>query len=355
MTDLKPNKRRRDFFKLAGGGLGLAALSYYLGLHNSVTPASSDTLPDYVDDGAGFPVFRPPFLQKDVNFAAFSFPVDDTALTALCDRALNSAGTFPWRYAPVTRTVLLVYADMQVSSLDERDSQVGSIPETECSFWVLTIAMQNGIPHHLAWFVPYLFVNEGNSIATGREVYGFNKQSGVIAKPADIQSPQFSVDVLGIKKFNPASVAQNERLLQLDLLPSEQPASTWNNLGAAKHAMSAQLLNDIRPEWEDDVVKFVTSALTEDIPLVFHKQFRHAGDGQRVAYRSIVEAPLQVKEFREGGSVGQGARLTLTELDSHPIVRQLGLSIEQDANFSAWMKLDFVLGAGEEYPLGDGS
>ncbi len=354
MTDSNSNKGRRDFFKLAGGAFGLAALSYYLGLRNGVKPSSSDALPQYVDDGSGFPIFRPPFLQKDVNFAAFSFPADVAALTALCDRRLNNADPFPWRYAPVTRTVLLVYADMLVSSLDERDAQVGSIPETECSFWILTIAFQNNVPHHLAWFVPYLFVNEGNSIATGREVYGFNKQAGVITKPANIQSPRFAVDVLGIKKFDPSSVAQGERLLQLDLLPSDQSASSWKDLGVAKDAMNAELVKDIRPEWEDDVVQFVTNALTDNIPLVFSKQFRHAGDGQRAVYRSIVEVPLEVKEFREGGSVGQGARLKTYDLDSHPVARQLGLASEQGAGFSAWMKLDFVLGAGEEYPLSDG-
>jgi hypothetical protein len=354
MSGDREEKGRRDFFKLAGGALGIAALSYYFGLRNAVNPSSSDLLPEYGDDGTGFPVFRPPYLQRDVNFAAFSFPADVTALTALCDRSLNNADAFPYKYVPLASNVLLVYADMLVSSLDERDAQIGSIPETEVSFWVLTIAMQEiggqTIPHHLAWFVPYLFVNEGNSITTGREVHGFNKQAGVITKPADIQIPEFSVDVLGIKKFDPTSVAQNEQLLQLESQPSHQPTS-WNDLNTAGGAMSAQLLNDIRPDWEDDVVKFVTAALTEDIPLVFQKQFRHAGDDRHAVYRSIVEAPLQVKEFREGGSLGQAVKLTIKALDSHPLLRTLGLKKEQHATFSAWMKLDFVLGLGEEFSL----
>jgi hypothetical protein len=358
MSQGQEEKGRRDFFKLAGSAFGIAALSYCLGLRNAVKPSSSDFLPEYGDDGAGFPVFRPPYLQRDVNFAAFSFPADATALTVLCDRSLNSQHSFPYTYVPLTSNVLLVYADMLVSSMDERDAQVGSIPETEVSFWVLTIAMQNvggqTIPHHLAWFVPYLFVNEGNSIATGREVHGFNKQAGVITKPVDVQNPQFSVDVLGITKFDPASVAQNERLLELQLLSSGPPAASWNKLEAARVAMVAPLLHDIRPEWEDDVVKFATTAFTEVIPLVLQKHFRHAGDGQRAVYRSIVEAPLQVETFREGGPLGQAATLTIRALDSHPIMRMLGLKHEQNATFSAWMKLDFILGLGEEYSLQSG-
>ena len=351
MPQDQPAKGRRDFFKLAGGVAGISALSYYLGLRNNVQPSSTEALHEYVDGGIGFPIFRPPFLQKDVNFAAFSFPADVSALTALCDRFLNNPGSFPYIYTPLTRTVLLVYADMQVSSLDERDALAGSIPETDVSFWVLTVAFQNDMPHHLAWFVPSLFVNEGTSIATGREVYGFNKQAGVINKSVDIQSPQFSVDVLGIRKFDPAAVAQNERLLEVEMLSTDPPVTRWNDLNAARAALSAQLLNDVRPGWEDQVVKLVTAALTEDVPLVFNKQFRHAGHGHRSSYRSIVEAPLQVREFREGGSLNGLVKLTLHTLDSHPLIGQLGLSNVQEASFSAWMKLDCVLGAGEEYLL----
>jgi hypothetical protein len=90
----------------------------------------------------------------------FYIRADVNVLTTLCDQAFNVVPSCPYRYVPLTSNVMLVYADMLVASLDERDAQVGFIPETEVGFWVLTVAMQktsNGeVPHHLAWFLPTL-------------------------------------------------------------------------------------------------------------------------------------------------------------------------------------------------------
>jgi len=170
---------RRSFLKLAGGAVGISALSYYLGTTNRVEPKLDNSLPEYADNGLGFPVFRGPYLQKDARLAAFFFKANSESLTALCDRSLNVSEAFAYKYVPLTSSVMLVFADMLVSSRDERDKEVGLIPETEVSFWVLTVAMQKTqgglVPHHLAWFLPYLLVDEGNAIATGREVFGFNK------------------------------------------------------------------------------------------------------------------------------------------------------------------------------------
>ena len=175
------------------------------------TPDATGTPPDYADNGIGFPVFRGPYLQKDAHCAAFLFNADAERLTTLCDKTLNVSQTFRYRYIPFTSSVMLVFADMLVSSRDERDTQIGLIPETEVSFWVLTVAMQKTrggyIPHHLAWFLPYLLVDEANAIATGREVFGFNKLAAQFQKPGQIQKPEFTADVLGFKQFGTDSIA----------------------------------------------------------------------------------------------------------------------------------------------------
>ncbi|HEX2995117.1 MAG TPA: hypothetical protein VHP14_09835, partial [Anaerolineales bacterium] len=195
----KSSISRKDFFRLSGGVAGLSALSYFLGLRNQPNAASTESAPIYRDAESGFPVFRGPYLQKDAGLAAFLFSADLAALTALCDQTLNAVPNSPFEYVPLMSSLLVIYADMLVSSLDERDVRVGLIPETEAGFWLLTVAMQKTatgtVPHHLAWFIPYLFVDEGNTIATGREVYGFNKQAAVFAKAQEIQTPQFNADV----------------------------------------------------------------------------------------------------------------------------------------------------------------
>ena len=351
MSDERSNLGRRDFFKLTSGAVGIAALSYYLGIADRFKPSlSSDALPDYSDNGFGFPVFRPPYLQKDVSLGAFVFRADPSAVTLLCDQTLNSVDSSPYTYVPFTSSVVLVYADMLVSSLDERDTQIGFIPETEIGFWVLTIAMKKTssghTPHHLAWFIPYLLVDESNSIATGREVYGFNKQAGEFRKPQDIAIPQFTADVLGVEKFDPTSIARKERLLELNPASAESAQNNWMDLVSARNEFMSSLLADIRPELTGIMDEFVARAVTDNIPLVFLKQFRDSTDNQKACYKAIIEAPLKVKEFRDGGLLSQQHTLTLKHLDSHPFLQKLGLRTEQTSTLSAWMKVDFVLERG---------
>lgn len=353
MSNERSNLGRRDFFKLTGGAFGIAALSYYLGLTDRPKTASpSDNLPDYADGDLSFPVFRAPYFQKDAQLAAFMFGADIASLTTLCDQTLNSLESSPYKYVPLTSSLLLVYSDMLVSSLDERDSQVGFIPETEIGFWVLTIAMKKTstghVPHHLAWFLPYILVDESNSIATGREVYGFNKQAGEFSKPQDVTFPQFTADVLGFKQFAPTAIAQKERLLELNPTSAGSTQSMWKNWDTAKIEFMSGLLGYIRPDLAGGIIEFAARAITDNIPLVFLKQFRHSADSQKACYKAIVEAPLKVKEFYSGGLFSQPHKLTLNHLDSHPFARKLGMQGEQTSTISAWIKVDFILDHGVE-------
>ena len=352
MSNERSNLGRRDFFKLTGGAFGIAALSYYFGLTDRPKPASSDDLPEYADSDLGFPIFRAPYFQKDAQLAAFMFSANITSLTALCDQTLNSLESSPYKYVPLTSSLLLVYSDMLVSSLDERDKQVGFIPETEVGFWMLTVAMKKTstghVPHHLAWFLPYLLVDESNSIATGREVYGFNKQAGEFHKLQDITSPQFNADVLGFKQFDPAAIAQKERLLELNSTFTESTQSKWRDWNSAKTELMSGILGNIRTDLAGGVVEFATRAITDNIPLVFLKQFRHSANSNKACYKAIVEAPLKVKEFYGGGLFSQPHKLTLNHLDSHPFARNLGMQSEQTSTLGAWMKVDFILDHGVE-------
>ncbi|HMB24267.1 MAG TPA: hypothetical protein VKP08_15595, partial [Anaerolineales bacterium] len=274
-----------DFFRLGGGIAGLSALSYFLGLRNQPNAVSTESAPDYRDAESGFPVFRGPYLQKDARLAAFLFHADLAALTTLCDQTLNAVPDSPFEYVPLMSSLLVIYADMLVSSLDERDARVGSIPETEAGLWLLTVAMQKTatgtVPHHLAWFIPYLFVDEGNSIATGREVYGFNKQAAVFDKAQDIQTPQFSADVLGFQHFAPDAIARKERLLEISSPVTQTSQSQWNDWETAKSELASMLLPQIRNDLGEGPVALVTRTVLQNSRLVFLKQFRDTADPQK--------------------------------------------------------------------------
>lgn len=311
-----------------------------------------NTLPNYADNGLGFPVFRGPYFQKDARLAAFLFNTNAERLTALCNHTLNVSELFKYKYVPVTSSLMLVFADMLVSSRDERDMQVGLIPETEVSFWALTMAMKRTrggyVPHHLAWFLPYLFVDEGNAIATGREVFGFNKQAALFQKTETIQKPEFAADVLGFKEFGEDSVAQRKRLLELsassssDLIPS-------SDLESIKNKIMGELVKNMHTSLGAGLFEFATRFVNDHIPLVFLKQFRDAQDTHKACYQRLIEAPLKVEMFYEGGFFPEPYILSIANLASHPLAQNLGLEeTYQKSTFGAWMRVDFVLENGVE-------
>ncbi len=317
-----------------------------------MTKNQSNDLPDYLDGGIGLPVFRGPFLQRDMKLAAFLYAADGDVLTKLCDQTLNAVSSSRYRYVPLISKVMLVYADLLVSSMDTRDVRIGSFPETEVGFWILTVAMQKTpvgeVPHHLAWFIPILFVDEANSIATGREVYGFNKQAAEFIKPRDIHSPQFSADVLGMKIFSSTAIAQKERLLDLSSSDADRPQMTWRDLNSARNFFIEEITKNIRPNLGSSIMNFASQAFTNQIRLVFIKQTRSASDPRKADSQQILEAPLQIKNFYGGSLLTQSYKLRISDLNSHPLAQQLGLKSEQSTSLGAWMKVDFILGLGSD-------
>ncbi len=347
------NIGRRNFFKLIGGISGVSALSYYFGLSSKENVPSVNEPSNYADGGIGLPVFRGPYFQKDVGLVALLYRADVNILTALCDQTLNVVPSSPYRYVPLTSTLLLIYADMLVASLDERDAQVGFIPETEVGFWILTVAMQktsNGeVPHHLAWFIPALYVNESNSIITGREVYGFNKQAGEINKPKEIYSPNFSADVFGFKQFAPDAIAQKQRLFEVSASSEEQSQSVWSDWRSAREYFTDTITGSVRSDMGSSLIGFAAQALVGHIPLVFLKQIRSAAHVEKASYQKVIEAPLKMKEFYAGATLTQSYSLRLAHLESHPLAKRLGLQPEQTNLLGTWLKVDFVLELGTEY------
>lgn len=315
-------------------------------------------LPGYVDSDIGLPVFRGPYLQQDTDMAVLFFHADSERLTALCDRYLNAPSEGQTKYVPLMSNIAVVFADMQASSGDERDRQVGRLPETEVSFWILTVAMRKigsiFVPDHLAWFLPFLFVDESNVIATGREVYGFNKQAGQFQKPTSIQRPEFSLDVLGLKEFKPEAEGQLERLLDMrhaDRVAGEEPSGIWHSWENARTAITPEILKTLAADSKNKVVEIAALLVTHQMRLVFLKQFRDVTNTQQACYQAIIEAPLMVQTFRQGGFLAGKYDMRVNRLDSHPLADVLGLRLEngeQRSTLGLWMKLDFMLGDGVE-------
>ena len=97
------------------------------------------------------------------------------------------------------------------------------------------------------------------------------------------------------------------------------------------------------------LVEFAARFINDHIPLVFLKQFRDAQNTQKACYQRLIEAPLKVETFFEGGIFLKPYTLNIASLASHPLAQSLGLkATEQKSTLGAWMHVDFVLENGME-------
>ena len=113
--------------------------------------------------------------------------------------------------------------------------------------------------------------------------------------------------------------------------------------------MAAELFKNMSTHLGGGLVEFAARFINDHIPLVFLKQFRDAQNTRKACYQRLIEAPLKVETFFEGGLFLQPYTLNIASLASHPLAQNLGLQgAEYRSTLGMWMQVDFVLENGFE-------
>jgi uncharacterized protein with NAD-binding domain and iron-sulfur cluster len=326
--------------------------------------------PPYINGSVDIPVIYGPYLQKNSDLAAFLLKSDLNQLQKLCDTYLNIPGQNQFQYRPLLPYSFLIYSKMEISSLDEEDKNMGWSIEDDAGFWILTAAYKPSADgktstfDHLAWFLPYLFVDNGFAVPTGREVYGFRKMYSTFKSVQTITDPTFSVETLAYKTFGPNIQAQQYPLLEIR--QSQAKADTTTEVGQPL----SQDWADSR-EAIDGILKFITQSdntrisldplniiinllnfFNKGVPLVFLKQTPFIGNTRQASYQAIVEAPAVPTAFHGGGILFKKYELVINSLASEPIISDMGLTASAegvvDVIASAWVNIDFVAEQGVE-------
>ena len=76
---------------------------------------------------------------------------------------------------------------------------MGFAREEQAAIWVPVVVHRGDglLPCSLGWFVPYMFVDNPLSLAGGREIYGFNKNQGLIELPGEDGAGPLKVHAYG--------------------------------------------------------------------------------------------------------------------------------------------------------------
>jgi hypothetical protein len=319
----------------------------------------SRELPFYVERGGDI-VIRQPLLLREVTTYSFVLSADIRRLAALIDRSLNAPAGGTVRYIPAGPFVALVCADIGHSqAVEEPDRSKGWMAEKDVAFWIpLWAGKQVGplfVPERLVFFLPYVFVDNIAAAVTGRETYGFPKESGILRFPAGPGAEGgFAIDTLIIRAYGASARGDIARLIDIEPAEPEAPppeADVWadleTGLGALGDRLKGLIHTDAIEAAAGAAVEAFRAALRPGARLVFLKQFRDAEDPARACYQAIIEAPASVKTLHNGGWLPKH-RVRIAMADSHPIVEELGLSgAVSESIFGSWLRFDFTMERGK--------
>jgi uncharacterized protein with NAD-binding domain and iron-sulfur cluster len=321
----------------------------------------------YVERG-GESCFRQPLELRGVDLSGYVVDADLDALETLCRRQLDEPAGGRARYVPLVPKVLLVAARIdQATSADEQDRDKGHLPEIDVGFWVPVGVLEpeaNGEYRlvDLAWFLPYLWVDNPWAMVTGREIYGFPKSLGRFELPGGDGSGRLAVSTLALHPHR--AVTSAREALVFELRRKDDGAHgirrMWNE---AKDAVGELFGGVVRPRdvWNlmraehvdaPDLFGHLFEHLgAGSVPMVFLKQFRDVADPSRACYRRVVTARAEVKpgSVRGAGLLRGDYVLHLAALDSHPVARDLGLRVgETHIDHAFRVEFDFTMQAGRE-------
>jgi hypothetical protein len=337
---------------LAGGGSAAAPAS--------ASPSPSATTPraagpEYVDYGS---LMTPPapFASADTELWGFWAQADRERIAALCEKVFVRPTRGAVRCRPLSHWVMITWGRIgRVDSMTPPYDRRGGVKEPQVAIWVpVAVHDPTSSRERFAMFIPYLWLSNPMSLATGRELFGYPKSGGVPEFPDRGDGPQtWKLSVFGLD-YGAGNLADwGQPLLEVVQGDSEQGSEEeiGSLLDVARHAgrrlvEESDLIGDLE----------VAGSIVEDIardrlPNVFLKQFRSVEDGLLAAFAQVTEADYEITKL-SARPVLREHRLTVHNLDSHPVTAELGLG-DQTLGPAYRVEMDFDVGWG--HVLWDGA
>jgi hypothetical protein len=322
---------------------------------------------------------------------------DRDAIDALLQEALVEPAGGVVDYRCAHGSIMVTFTKIErLASGEQPDRDCGYMSEREVSVWCLAadVASEN----RLVWYLPYVFTDTGQTVATGREVYGYPKQIGRFDDdfPAGLSNGgEAQAWALAIDPFDKDEDAVWRRMVHVDHTPTSDPVIGGSGFGGftiLAEAMSVftaglHVSEDLPFGPADEAAAQITAVdapppprtpaprpwirrlldtpagrgLSEDPDaliaemvtnpmLVFLKQFRDAWCPTKACYQAVVEAPLAI---RAGGAWYEtldptAFGITVEDWASHPLATDLGVQARKpltpDHAFRATLNFDIMLG-----------
>jgi hypothetical protein len=309
--------------------------------------------------GHGEVDFAAPLNATDDLLYAFALRSDRDSVQKFVDSTLGTVAKGVVKYRVLGDHVLLLY---QHTGHFSSPINIGWAEDHETAIMVPLIQKLTRSPlsYKLCLWMPYLIIDVGLGMVTGRDVWGYNKSLGQSQIPKPTDPPVFNTQTLIFETFNPATAARVDTLISVSrdgggTFGSTQ--STWQDPESALRAIDKAL-----SPWparlrgsRDTLFNFLHLALGIDVPVINLKQMRDTEQTNLACYQSLVRAELQAK-LREGGILKGKYTIKIQQCDSHQIANDFGLQNQGakpgeyysvPVKFAFWAKMDFNAPPGE--------
>jgi hypothetical protein len=305
-------------------------------------------------------VYPPPYQQADTCLMAWMVPSPREKQKAILDAQLNAcSGGHPYEYRPLLSQAMIVLANIEkVSSLDPSSAELGWIPEVDVCTWILCGAYKlvDGKLEldHLAWYLPYIWVNNADTMANGREVFGYPKALCWAKVPVTPKDPgPFWADALVIPEGVGPQEVVRKRVLELTPAPGlNDPPPLCFDEGQKVQAFR-EIAKRLHEAGQADCdLNFFLETFLEliggHVPMVFLKQFRSVTSSHGACYQAIVEANATINAFRGAGISLSAWNLTLPKYASVDIAGNLLTTPIPRIEWSFHIQFSFSMDLGQE-------
>lgn len=297
-------------------------------------PGPNAPLPPFIA-GPGCLELSPPYKFKKLEIRSFPLVSTPEKLQKLVDR-LNVAPPEVCEFRAVGN---LVYMQLAVYPyLESEADPEGWFQENELSFNILVACGKrvNGIfvATSLAYYFPFIYVDNDWAIATGREVFGYDKVASKMHFGAEGDRELFHLKTLALpverateraRMVKLVSILETEKLTGWRKVVREV-AGTLLEIGDLLIGPGGLISNPTLGVASSLVKTFAK----QKIGIVSLKQFRDAATPDRACYQAVVQTEFHIDKWHQCALMpGKFAARILKE-DSMPIVEAFGLQVNED-------------------------
>ncbi len=297
-----------------------------------------------------------PFESLDTELWGFWAQADGERLAGLCDKVFIQPTRGAVSCRPLSHWLMITWGKIgRVDSVTPPYDRRGGVAEPQVAIWVpVAVRDPTSAREHFAMFIPYLWLSNPMSLATGRELFGYPKSGGAPEFPDGGAGPQrWKLSVFGLD-YGPGNLAEWGQPL-LEVVQGDPVDGAEGEIGSllevARHS-ARRLFGDSHVAGDFEIAESLVEDIARDrLPNVFLKQFRSVQDGLLAAFAQVTQADYEITKLT-AWPVLHEHRLTVHELDSHPVIAELGLS-DQTLGPAYRVEMDFNVGWG--HVLWDGA